>query len=177
MSNNLFLIGYRATGKSTVGKVVADALGRQFFDADIELESVAGKTIAAIFADDGESTFRDLETQTIARLAKVRHCVIALGGGAVMREENRRIIRASGQTVWLTASPECIEQRVNGDPLTGQRRPNLTTAGGLQEIREILEHREPVYGDCADLSLDTEELAPSEIAERICQWVQHEAEC
>ena len=177
MSNNVFLIGYRATGKSTVGKVVADALGRQFFDADIELESVAGKTIAAIFADDGESTFRDLETQTIARLAKVQHCVIALGGGAVMREENRRIIRASGQTVWLTASPECIEQRVNGDPLTGQRRPNLTTAGGLQEIREILEHREPVYGDCADLSLDTEELAPSEIAERICQWVQHEAEC
>ena len=73
MSNNLFLIGYRATGKSTVGKVVADALGRQFFDADIELESVAGKTIAAIFADDGESTFRDLETQTIARLAKVQH--------------------------------------------------------------------------------------------------------
>ena len=157
MSDNLFLIGYRATGKSTVGKFVADVLERQFFDADVELESMAGKTIA--------------------RLAKFRHCVIALGGGAVMREENRQIICASGKTVWLTASPECIEQRVNADPLTGQRRPNLTTSGGLPEIREILEHREPVYGDCADLSLDTEELAPFEIADRICQWVQHETEC
>ncbi|MCH2611651.1 MAG: shikimate kinase, partial [Pirellulales bacterium] len=131
MSDNLFLIGYRATGKSTVGKFVADVLERQFFDADVELESMAGKTIAEIFADDGESTFRDLETQTIARLAKFRHCVIALGGGAVMREENRQIICASGKTVWLTASPECIEQRVNADPLTGHRRPHLTTSGGL----------------------------------------------
>ena len=177
MSDNLFLIGYRATGKSTVGKFVADVLERQFFDADVELESMAGKTIAEIFADDGESTFRDLETQTIARLAKFRHCVIALGGGAVLREENRQIICASGKAVWLTASPECIEQRVNADPLTGQRRPNLTTSGGLREIREILEHREPVYGDCADLSLNTEELAPFEIADRICQWIQHETEC
>ncbi|MFL2871595.1 MAG: shikimate kinase [Pirellulaceae bacterium] len=176
MNDNLFLIGYRATGKSTVGRRVADALQRQFFDADVELESAAGKTIAEIFADDGESTFRDLETQTIARLAKHQHCIIALGGGAVMRDENRQMIRTAGKTVWLVASPECIEQRVNADPLTGQRRPNLTTAGGLQEIREILAHREPVYGDCADLSLDTEKLAPSEIADKICLWVQQETE-
>ena len=176
MGDNLFLIGYRATGKSTVGRLVAKSLNRDFVDADIELEASAGKTIAEIFAESGESVFRDLETATIANLVLANNSIIALGGGAVLREENRQMISNAGLCVWLTASPECIEHRVSADPLTGQRRPNLTTSGGIQEIREILEQREPIYRECAELELDTQALTPEEIAVKICNWLGQETE-
>ena len=94
---NIFLIGYRATGKTTVAKLLAKRLGWTSVDADDEIERLAGKTIAEIFADDGETVFRDLETTVIASLAKREQTVVALGGGGVMREECRQQIVGRGK--------------------------------------------------------------------------------
>ncbi len=132
-SSPIFLIGYRGTGKTTVARLVAQRLGRESIDADKEIERRAGKTIAAIFADDGEPPFRDLESAVVADLARTR-LVISTGGGAVLREANRAAMQAAGPIVWLTASVDTIAVRIAGDAATARLRPNLTAVGGKAEI-------------------------------------------
>jgi shikimate kinase len=164
---NLLLIGYRGTGKTSVAQRLALALGWDWIDADVELELRAGKSIAAIFADDGQQAFRDLESAVLADLARLDRKVIALGGGAVLRPENRAAIRAAGKTVWLQALPKTLWQRIASDVATRDRRPNLTSTGGITEINALLGQRLPFYRECADLEVDTEEKTPSEVAEEI----------
>lgn len=175
---NIILIGYRATGKTTLARLLAEKLGWQWIDADIEIERRAGKTISQIFAEDGEPAFRDLESRVIADLCGQNQLVIAAGGGAPMRPENRRAMKSSGKVVWLQASPQTIYQRMYTDPTTAQRRPNLTTRGGLEEIVELLAKREPVYRETADLTVNTEGKAPEALAEEILAalrpWLQGE---
>ena len=168
----LTLIGYRGTGKSTIAQQLAFALGWEWVDADVELELRAGKSIAAIFADDGEPAFRDLESQTLAALAEraeTEHgrLIIAAGGGAVLREENRRVICEAGPVVWLTADVETILARVAADETTAGRRPNLTTGGGEAEVRQLLDARTPLYRQCATIVVGTEEKDPAEIVRKI----------
>jgi shikimate kinase len=160
------LIGYRGTGKTTVARQLALRLGWEWVDADVEIEWRAGRSIAAIFQEQGEAAFRDLEAQVIADLARRDKLVLAVGGGAVMRPETRAVL-AHGYVVWLTASPETIWQRLEGDPSTAERRPNLTAQGGLQEIRQMLAQREGVYRGCADLMVETETATPERIASEI----------
>jgi len=164
---NLLLIGYRGTGKTSVARRLALALGWEWIDADVELELRAGKSIAAIFADDGEQAFRDLESAVLADLARRERTVIALGGGAVLRPENRAAIRSAGKTVWLKALPETLWERIAADVTTRDRRPNLTSAGGITEINVILGQRLPFYRECADLEVDTEQKTPAGVAEEI----------
>src|SRR4051812_15747064 len=113
----LALIGYRGSGKSAVAQQVALRLGWDWGDADVEIELQAGKSIAAIFADDGEQTFRNLETEVLGNLLRRKRTVLALGGGVVLREGNRRMLRMAGDSgrgkiVWLKASPEALWQRI-----------------------------------------------------------------
>jgi shikimate kinase len=164
---NLFLIGYRGSGKTTVAAALAEQLGWPWLDADAELERRAGKSIKQIFADTGEQAFRDLESAVIADLAGGERQIIALGGGAILREQNRQAIAARGRVVWLQASPETLLARIQADPTTAERRPNLTGQGGLAEIRELLAARTPLYAACADLTIDAERLPPDEIAREI----------
>jgi shikimate kinase len=159
----LTLIGYRATGKTTLAKLLAKQLDWQWIDADVEIERLAGKTIARIFAEDGEPAFRDLETRVIADLCRRDRLVLAAGGGAPLREENRRTMRQSGKVVWLTARPETILNRMSGDATTAQRRPSLTGHGPLHEIIHLLDQREPMYRETAHLTIDTENRAPEEL--------------
>src|SRR5690348_4091507 len=98
---NLVLIGYRGTGKTTVAQLLALRLGWDWIDADVELELRAGKSIAAMFADDGEPAFRELETQVLADLVRREKAVIAAGGGAVMKDANRAALALAGCVVWL----------------------------------------------------------------------------
>jgi len=163
---NLVLIGYRCTGKTTVGKLVAKELKMAHVDADDALEEDAGRTIRDIFNDDGEDFFRDLETQVIQRLVQRDNTVISLGGGAVIRDDNRQAL-IPHRIVWLQATPESIWKRMNTDSTTGQRRPALTDHDGYREIVELLDDREPLYRACAEISVDTEEKSPSEIANEI----------
>ena len=175
---NVFLIGYRGTGKSTVARLLAERLGLDWVDADEELESRAGKTIAQIFAEGGEPLFRDWEARVVADLAARENLIVALGGGAVLRKENREAIAGRGKTVWLRASVETIQKRIADDTATVARRPNLTASGGLAEIQELLAVREPLYRACADWTVDTEGKTPEEVADMIVVLVrqdQHES--
>ncbi|MEL0096771.1 MAG: shikimate kinase [Planctomycetaceae bacterium] len=164
---NIFLTGYRATGKSSVANLLAIALSKEVVDADVYLEQEAGMTIAEIFALEGEQGFRDRETAIVRELSARENTVIALGGGAVLREENREALRGRGITVWLTASPDVVYERMTTDPLTGQRRPNLTSTGGLQEIHDLLAQRTPLYQQVADFKVDTEGLSPEQVASEV----------
>ncbi len=163
----LTLIGYRATGKTTLAELLARRLGWQWIDADVEIERLSGKTIARIFAEDGEPEFRDLEARVIADLCRHDRLVLAAGGGAPMREENRRIMRQSGKVVWLKARPETILKRMSGDATSTERRPSLTGHGPLDEIVQLLARREPMYRETADLSVDTEDRTPEELTTEI----------
>lgn len=164
---NIALIGYRGSGKTTIAEQLAAALGWAWIDADVEVENRAGKTIAAIFADEGEPVFRDLESIVIGELCQREGVVVALGGGAVLRESNRPAIARCGAVVWLQASPETIYRRLGADPLTAQRRPNLTNADPRNEIDRLLAERTPIYRACATLEVDTEGKGPAQIAGEI----------
>lgn len=164
---NVVLIGYRATGKTTVARLLAERLGWEWVDADVEIERRAGKSIARIFAEDGEPAFRDLEAEVIRDLCGRRRLVLAAGGGAPLREESRRVMRECGRVVWLKALPETVLMRMSGDSTTAARRPDLTDRGGLEEIVQLLSQREAIYRESAHLELDTEEKSPEGIADEI----------
>ena len=168
---NVILIGYRGTGKSAVARRLAERLGRQAIDADVEIESRAGRSIADIFSGDGEEHFRDLESGVLEDWASRDDTVLAAGGGAVLRETNRKLLRRMGKVVWLCASPQTILRRVAEDPDSKRRRPNLTT-GGEQEVLELLAARTPIYRECADLVVDTEDKTPDQVAEEIVRRLE-----
>lgn len=167
MPANVFLIGYRGTGKSAVAERLALALGWEWVDADVEIELCAGKSIAEMFADEGEEAFRDLEESVVAKLCEREFQVIALGGGAVLRPATREKIRTAGRVVWLTATPPTIAGRLAADVTTATRRPNLTGQGGLAEIEQVLRERSPIYQSCANFTVDTENRSPQQVADEI----------
>ncbi|HMO85321.1 MAG TPA: shikimate kinase [Lacipirellulaceae bacterium] len=164
---NVALIGYRGTGKSTVARQLARRWGWACIDADVEIERRAGRSIAEIFAAQGETGFRDLEETVVAALCEQPAAVLALGGGAVLREANRAALRQCGAVVWLQATVEAIAGRLADDPTTASRRPNLTKSGGRQEIERVLAERTPIYRACATLEVDTEGKSPEAISDEI----------
>jgi len=173
---NVLLIGYRGTGKTTVARRLAELLGWRHVDTDDLIEQRAGKSIANIFADEGEPAFRDLEGTVVEDASKLARHVIALGGGAILRDANREAIQNAGPVVWLTATPTTIAERIGGDPTTGARRPNLTSAGGRPEIERLLAEREPLYRQCATIVVDTENSEPDAIARSILDRLDLEPE-
>lgn len=160
----LYLTGYRGSGKSTVGKILADRLGWPVIDSDDEIERVAGTTIAEIFVAEGEARFRERESAVIESLSQRQQTVIALGGGAVLAEQNRETMVASGKAVWLKISAQTSWERISGDEKSATQRPNLTQSGGIEEIEQMLAVRTPIYQSCADLVVSADNQNPSEIA-------------
>jgi shikimate kinase len=163
----IFLVGYRGTGKTTVAPELARLLEYAWVDSDDEIERRAGKSITAIFADDGEAAFRDWEGSVVAELAGRQRTVVALGGGAILREENRRVVRQAGPVIWLTATVDTILRRIIADGASPGRRPNLTKSGGRAEIETILAKRTPIYRQCATLVVDTEGKSAAQVADEI----------
>ncbi|PQO42952.1 shikimate kinase [Blastopirellula marina] len=164
---NLALVGFRGVGKSHVARLLGERLGWPVIDADVELQRRAQRTIAEIFAADGEQAFRDLETEVIADLTSQDGLVIAFGGGAVLRPENRAAIKSNCYAVWLTADAETLMTRIAGDAATAAQRPGLTDKAPLDEIRHLLEVREPLYRAAADGIVDTQTRTPEEAAAEI----------
>lgn len=165
----LFLIGLRGSGKSTVARLLARELGWDWLDADAELEKRYGRSIRAIFEAEGEAGFRDKEATVLGDLCRLPRHVIATGGGVVLRESNRELLRRWGRVVWLTADVETLWQRVQADSATAERRPPLIS-GGRAEMEEILHFREPLYRQCADLIVETAGRTPTEIVAEILRW-------
>lgn len=166
---HLYLIGYRGSGKTTVGEFLAARLGRPFVDADVLLEADAGMTIRDIFASEGESGFRDRETATLRKLTAGTPAVIATGGGIILRPENRELLR-SGFVIWLTAEPKLLWHRIQIDPTTGDRRPNLTATGGLDEVTAVMAVREPLYRETAHLTVDASRSPELVAADILPAW-------
>ena len=162
----LFLIGYRGSGKTTVGKIVANRLGWAFVDADADLEERHGRTIRDIFTTEGELGFRDKEAAVLADLCARTNTVIATGGGIVLREANRQLLKRHGSVAWLTADPAVLLERIQADPTTAERRPNMAS-GGLAEIEQLLAVREPLYRACTDVVVPVGALSPEQAADAI----------
>jgi shikimate kinase len=174
---SIALIGFRGTGKSTVARLLALALGWDWVDADVEVELRAGKSITAIFADQGEDWFRALEAQVLTDFCDRSTIVLAAGGGAVVRPDNRAALKRTGAVVWLTAPPETLWERIRADRSTAERRPGLTSLGGLEEVRMLLERREPLYRESADLQVSTSGKTPDDVCQEIALWHRHRQQC
>ncbi|HEX3799401.1 MAG TPA: shikimate kinase [Verrucomicrobiae bacterium] len=165
--HNLALIGFMGTGKSTVGRLVADQLRFEFLDTDELIESRAGKTIAAIFANDGEPAFREQERKIVEELNSRRHLVISAGGGLGANPANIANLKQHALVICLWASPEKIWERVR----TQTHRPLLREADPLAKIRSLLLVREPVYKQ-ADVLLNTESRPLKEVAAQVLHQFQ-----
>ena len=161
------LIGYRGCGKSSVGPVLAELLNCTCVDSDDEVEARAGKSIAAIFAEDGESVFRKMETEVLAHLFSKPNHIIAAGGGAVLAEVNRQRMRQAGPVVWLNVSAETLASRIYGDSASPTRRPSLTGKSIEEEVAEVLQNRLPLYRDAATITVAADEAGPDEIARTV----------
>jgi shikimate kinase len=184
---SIFLIGPRASGKTTVARLIAGQLQWTAIDADEMIEQRSGQSIQEIFASEGEQGFRDRESCLLAELCGLpghrapagelsnrssetspppAGHVVSTGGGVVLRESNRDLLRRSGWVVWLTADVDTLWQRLQGDPATAGRRPVLTV-GGREEVAQLLRVREPLYRACAHLMVQTAGRGPEEIAAEI----------
>ena len=163
MLTNIVLIGFMGSGKSSIGRLVAGRLGFQFMDTDALLVERDGREIAEIFAQDGEARFRDLESSVLESLNARNRCVISTGGGVILREENRALLRGLGFTVWLTASEDVIFDRVSRNT----KRPLLHTANPRATVTQLLAARRPLYEAAAQFTVDTTTLAHAAAADAV----------
>jgi shikimate kinase len=170
---NLVLIGYRCTGKTTIVRLLAEKLGWPLVDTDTLIQQRAAKTIKEIVAAGGWPEFRRLEREVIADVAARRdRQVISAGGGAILDESSAKALRASGQVVLLTASPEAIWERMKADPKTLAERPNLTDSGGIAEVRKVLADRHAAYQAARHHEVPTDRFSPDEAVAGILAWLK-----
>ena len=161
---NVVLIGYRGTGKSSVGKVLAARLDRPLLSTDSEVVRLAGQTIPAIVEQHGWEYFRDLESKVCQELAGQNGLIIDTGGGAILRSQNVDVLKQTGKLFWLTASVETIAKRIGSDT----QRPSLTgTKSFIDEIQDVLQDRLPKYQAAADYVIETEGRSLSQVADEI----------
>lgn len=152
---NIVLIGYRCTGKTAVGKGLAQRLNLDFIDVDEYIETESSSSINEIVSKYGWDEFRRLEKKAIKRLSSMNRKVIAAGGGAVLDDENVRNLKKNGVVILLEAKPEAILDRMQSDKKTEGQRPGLTGKDPYSEIEEVLKDRQPFYKRAMDFSIDT----------------------
>jgi shikimate kinase len=165
---NIVLIGYRGTGKSTVGKLLAARLGRELVSTDAEIIRRANRTIPEIVTQEGWEYFRNLESDICRELASRDKLVIDTGGGAILRAQNVEALKKNGTVFWLTASVETIGKRIGGD----NQRPSLTGAKSfVDEIQEVLRERTPNYQAAADYTIATDDRSVNQLVETLLALV------
>ncbi len=167
----MVLIGYRGSGKTVVGRLLAGELSRPHIDTDLLIEDLEGRTIAGIFEQDGEPYFRKIETEVIDGLASDTPAVISIGGGAVASEHNRKRLKELGTVVWLQAAPEELHRRIAADRESAASRPPLSTDDALTEVRTLMAQRSRWYEELADVEIDTAGRSPVEVAQMILRHV------
>lgn len=165
LDRHLVLIGFMGCGKSTVGPGVADRLDAPFVDVDQAIVELAGKSIPAIFAEEGEEGFRRRETEALRRILDAPPQVVAAGGGLITQPENRRLLSERASTVWLRAPLSVLLQRV----AHCGNRPLLQGPDGAERAARLYREREPLYAT-ADLHVDAT-LGPGEVADIVAAWV------
>jgi shikimate kinase len=165
---NIVLIGYRGTGKSSVGMLLAERLKRELVSTDAEITRRANLSIPDIVSRHGWDHFRDLESEVCRDLAGKDHLVIDTGGGAILRPQNVRALRTNGRLFWLTAGVPTIVSRIQ----TGTERPSLTGAKSFtDEVDEVLRAREPQYAAAAHHIIPTEGQTVEQVVETVLAHV------
>ena len=164
---NLYLVGPMGAGKTTVGRHLADLLGRDFLDSDHEIERKTGATIPWIFEKEGEQGFRSRESTVINELTKKNNLVLATGGGAVTQALNRDYLKNRGIVIYLYTPVELQLQRTYRD----KNRPLLQVENPEQKLRELLNIRDPLYRDVAHYIIETNQGAARDLAQRILQLI------
>lgn len=162
-NQSIFLVGPMGAGKSTVGRFLAERLGYEFIDSDHEIEERTGVTIPMIFDIEGEAGFRQREMTVIDELTQRPNIVLATGGGVVLAEDNRRALRSRGFVIYLRSSVESLVQRTKND----RNRPLLQTDDPEKVIRQILEARDPLYMEIADLVIETQQVSVFRVVKHI----------
>lgn len=165
--HNIFLIGYRCTGKSVVGKLLSEKLGWPFIDTDSLLVSESGISIQEIVETHGWDTFRKMEHVIVNQVCILNRRVVATGGGVVLNEANVNLMRRNGKIVWLMALPETIKSRMMRDQDTAAFRPALTPKDSFSEIDEMLIQRDPLYMQAMDFCVQTDGRKIDEICDEI----------
>ena len=168
--HNIFLIGMPGAGKSTLGKALTKRLGLTFTDADQEIVTRTGVSIATIFEIEGEASFRAREAQLIADLVTRERLVLATGGGAILSEDSRRLMRDNGVVVYLRASLEDLATRTARDT----KRPLLQGANPADALRKLFQIREPLYNETAHIIIDTGRQHATKLAEQIADQLQRD---
>jgi shikimate kinase len=151
MAHTVFMVGLPGSGKSTVGRLLAKRLALEFADSDHVIEARLGCSIREYFEREGEAAFRDLEEQVVAELSARQGLVLSTGGGTVLREANRRVLRARGTVVYLKATPDDIFRRLRHD----KTRPLLQVDDPLKRLKELFRVRDPLYREVAHMVLET----------------------
>lgn len=164
--NNIVLIGFMGTGKTTSGRMLANKLGWKFVDVDRKIEELCNMPVSAIFEQYGETYFREQEKALIRKLTKCRNTVIATGGGAIMADENLHNLKICGAIICLSAKPETIVRRLETDSVI---RPLLNCPKRLERVTKLLEERRERYQN-ADLCVDTDLISPREVTEIIVEY-------
>jgi len=168
MASNVFLIGPMAVGKTTIGKQLAKRLRLRFIDSDQEIEKRTGVSISLIFDVEGESGFRDREEKMIAELSALDGIVLATGGGAILRESNRKALRRNGTVVYLRASLDALLERTQAS----KHRPLLETEDRRAALESLMAERDPLYRAEADIIVDTEKLSAGRVARHITRMLK-----
>lgn len=168
MAGNVYLVGMMGAGKTTLGKALAQKTGQEFIDTDRVLVERTGVPVATIFEIEGEEGFRRRETAVIAELARRSGCIVATGGGAVISEENRRVMRDSGTVVYLRARLENLWERTRHDAT----RPLLVTADPRGTLAALLEARDPLYRDAAHIVMETSSQGAIALVNRVAAALQ-----
>jgi len=162
---NIVLIGMRGSGKTTIGKLLAKRLGKQFIEMDELIVQRLGQSIPEIVQRYGWQKFRDVEEEITREVAGWDNVVNATGGGVVTREENIRELKQKGKLVWLKANTDTLLRRIGND----QSRPSLTGKSPREDMEAVLADRSPIYQRVADFIVDTEGKMPEEIAKAIAK--------
>ena len=173
---NLVLIGYRATGKTSVGAELARLLKRPFVDLDQVLVAEAGQSVADIVAQGGWAEFRRREKDLVARYRHLRGLVLATGGGVVLDPENVENLRENGIIIWLTAEPGAIRARLDTDRPRDDFRPSLTGGDTVSEVAQVLQAREPLYRAAAQLVIDTSRRPVAQVVAEILSALEKREE-
>lgn len=168
---SIFLIGPMGAGKSTVGRFLAERLGYDFIDSDHEIEARTGVTIPMIFDIEGEEGFRQREQAVIDELTQKPNIVLATGGGAVLREDNRRALRSRGFVIYLRSSVDSLIQRTKND----RNRPLLQNDNPEQVIKDLLQQRDPLYMEVADLVMETQQASIYRVVKEIYDRLEAES--
>ena len=168
---NLYLVGLMGAGKTTIGRVLARRVGYAFIDSDREIESRTGVSLPTIFEIEGEEGFRRRESQVIADVSRLTGQIVATGGGAVLRAENRKNLKASGWIIYLDVPLPTLCERTRHD----KNRPLLQVSNPLQKLRELHVQRDPLYREIADLVISGSRLTAQSVLnqmlkERLEPW-------